>query len=127
MVDLRGAAGDYLQAGIHLVMVMMGEVEQVAAIKKKFHIPFLCLADPDQFAYQEFEIVRGSLSAIAGPRVWLPGQKAPVRGGMGKPGDDVFQLHGSFAIDQTGIVQLAHHPQNSADHVTFDHIVAALG
>lgn len=126
-MDLRGAAEDYLQAGIHLVMVMMGEVEQVAAIKKKFHIPFLCLADPDQSAYKEFEIIRGSLSAIAGPRVWLPGLRALFRGGMGKPGDDVFQLHGSFAIDQSGVVQLAHHPQSSADHVTFDQIVAAFG
>ena len=125
-MDLRGAADDYLQAGIHLVMVMMGEVEQVAAIKKKFQVPFLCLADPDQVAYQEFEVARGSLSAIAGPRVWLPGLRALFRGGMGKPGDDVFQLHGSFAIDQSGVVQLAHHPQSSADHVTFDQILAAL-
>ncbi len=125
-MDLRGAADDYIQAGIHLVMVMMGEVEQVAAIKKKFQVPFLCLADPDQAAYQEFEVVRGSLSAVAGPRVWLPGLRALFRGGMGKPGDDVFQLHGSFAIDQSGVVQLAHHPQSSADHVTFDQILAAL-
>jgi len=110
-----------------MAMVMMGEVDKVAAIKKKFQVPFPCLADPDQAAYQAFEVARGSLSAVAGPRVWLPGLRALFRGGMGKPGDDVFQLHGSFAIDQSGVVQLAHHPRNSADHVTFDQIVAALG
>ena len=108
-------------------MVMMGEVDKVAAIKKKFQVPFPCLADPDQAAYQAFEVARGCLSAVAGPRVWLPGLRALFRGGMGNPGDDVFQLHGSFAIDQSGIVQLAHHPRNSADHVTFDQIVDALG
>ena len=108
-------------------MVMMGEVDQVAALKEKLRAPFTCLSDPDQVAYKAFEVPRGSLSAIAGPRVWLPGLRALFRGGMGKPGDDIFRLHGSFAIDQSGIVQLAHHPRSSADHVTLDQIVAALG
>ena len=108
-------------------MVMMGEVDQVAALKKKLRAPFTCLSDPDQAAYQAFEVPRGRLSAIAGPRVWLPGLRALFRGGMGRPGDDVFQLHGGFALAPAGIVQLAHYPRSSADHVTLDHIVAALG
>ena len=126
-MNLRGAADDYMQAGIHLVMVMMGDPDQVAVLKEKLHVPFPCLSDPGQVAYKAFEVPRGSLSAIAGPRVWLPGLRALFRGGMGKPGDDIFRLHGSFAIDQSGIVQLAHHPRSSADHVTLDQIVAALG
>ena len=118
---------DYAQANIQLAMVMMGEPDKVAALKEKLHVPFPCLSDPDQVAYKAFEVPRGSFSAIAGPRVWLPGLRALFRGGMGKPGDDIFRLHGSFAIDKSGIVQLAHHPRSSADHVTFHQIVAALG
>jgi hypothetical protein len=125
-VDLRGAAEDYAQAGIGLAMVMMGTPRQVVAVKEKLRAPFICLSDPEQVAYQAFEIPRGRLSAIAGPRIWLPGLRALFRGGMGRPGDDVFQMHGSFAIDQSGVVQLVHQPRNSADHITCDQMVAAL-
>ena len=126
-MDLRRAADDYARANIAMAIVMMGAVEKVAAIKEKFKVPFICLADPEQETYRAFEIPRGGLLSIAGPRIWLAGLRALFRGGMGRPGPDVHQMHAAVVIDTGGIVQLVHYPRNSADHVSFQQVVAALG
>lgn len=124
-MDLRRAADAYSREKIALALVMMASPAELQAIQQKRPVPFPLLADPDQQAYEAFEVPRLGLAAIAGPRIWLAGLRALLRGGMGKPGKDVFQMHASFLVDSSGTFQLVHYPRNSADRTTFQQILAA--
>jgi peroxiredoxin len=127
MVDVRDAYPRFQQAGGEVVMVGMGTPQETAAFRDQLRLPFPCLADADQTAYQAYGLERGRVSQIAGPAVWLSGLKALVRGGAGKPKGDVRQMPGSFVIDRDGRIQYVHRPRNSADHPPNDKLIAALG
>lgn len=125
IVDLRRTVDQYTREQITVALVMMATPADLQAIEQKRPTPFTLLADPEQQAYRAFEVPRLGLGAIAGPRIWLAGLRALFRGGMGKPGKDVFQMHASFLVDCEGTFQLVHYPRNSADRVTFQQILAA--
>ena len=66
-------------------MIGMGTVEQTAAFQQALRLPFRCLADPERIAYRAYGLRRGTLGQVAGPRMWLRGLRAIVRGGIGVP------------------------------------------
>lgn len=123
---MRNDYAKFTDAGGNVALVTMGNVDQAAAFRERFKLPFVCLADRDQAAYKAFDLQRGSVNQFAGPGVWLPGLKSFLRKGAGKPIGDVRQMPGSFVVDSAGVIQFAHRPDNSSQHPPHDEILAVL-
>jgi peroxiredoxin len=126
VVDVREDYERFLEAGGDVAVVTMGTAEQTAAFRERNQLPFVCLADPERVAYKEFGVPKGTVGQVAGPAVWRGGLKAVVRAGIGKPVGDVLQLHGSFIIDQHGIIRYVHLPRHSADRPTNEELIVEL-
>jgi peroxiredoxin len=47
--------------------------------------------------------------------MWLRGLKAVLRGGVGIPVGDVWQMPGTFVIDREGTIRFAHYPSSSVE------------
>ena len=97
-----------------------------ADFRERHKLPFHCLADADQAAYHAFELSRGGLSQIAGPKVWLAGLKSMLKAGIGKPVGDVRQMPGSFVIDSGGVIRFAHHPHHSSEYPSHDEMIRQI-
>jgi len=113
-------------AGGEVLVVTMGSVSQTAAFRERNQLPFACLSDPKREAYQAYRVPRGGLAEVAGPKVWLAGAKAVVRGGIGVPRGDTLQMPATFVIDRTGTIRFAHHPENQADRPSHEQIIATF-
>lgn len=126
VAEIRAEYSQFEAADCEMAVVAMGDVAAIAAFRKDLSLPFRMLADPEQRAYRVFELPRGGVNAIAGPRVWWAGLKATLKFGGGKVVGDPMQLPGSFVIDQQGIIRLAHHSSNSAEWASNDELLRAV-
>lgn len=115
LLDARDRHADYERAGVDVVAVTMGTVEQARELRKSLGLNFPLLSDPELLVYQAYGAERGSWWQVAGPQVWLPGLMALPRRGLGKIVGDVRQLHAAFVISKDGLLLFAHYPTNSAD------------
>ena len=98
------------------MVVHMASKDDGAALLTRFGLADLSrISDVDRRLYQSFELARGSLSQVAGPRVWLRGLKAILMGSrVGVPQGDVLQLPGAFLLHKGQIVKEFRHT-SSAD------------
>lgn len=126
VVEIRDEFQQFEAADCEMAVVAMGDVASVAAFRAELKLPFRMLADLEQRAYRLFEVPRGSVNSVAGPRVWLQGLKAILSFGAGKITGDTLQLPGSFVIDRHGIIRLAHHASNSADWIPNAELLKAV-
>jgi len=104
----------------------MGDVDEVANLRRELELPFRMLADPLQESYRRYGLPRGRLSSVAGPRVWWRGLKSVLRFGAGRIIGDPLQLPGSFVIDCLGVIRQAHHAANSADWLSTEEILKSV-
>ena len=126
LLGIAGEFGRFEQAGAQIAAVGMGTPEEAGSLQRKLKLPFDVLSDPDRKAYRAYGLERGSFWQVSGPGVWAAGAKALLRGGIGIPRGDVFQLSGEFVVDSAGIVRLAHRPRNSADHAGVEELLSAI-
>ena len=120
-----------LAAGGEVVAVLMGTPQGTVEFCSERAIPYQCLADPSQDAYRAFHIPR------AGPSKWLFGPRAlgyyarqlrrGIGGGGAPPGQDIRQMPGTFVIDRSGKIRMAHYSRDVSDVVSVDDVLAALG
>ncbi len=90
-------------------------------------MPFPCLADPDKDGYRAFGLKRGSAMEVMGPATWGAGLRAFRKGHrVESPGDDVFQMPGTFIIDSASVVRFARYARHSGDHPKAAELLAAL-
>jgi hypothetical protein len=76
-------------------------------------------ADPDRLLYRALELPRGTFAQLFGPRVWVRGVAAFVKGhGLGRLEGDGFQLSGAFLVHR-GRVLRAHRHRDAADRSDF--------
>ena len=114
---MRRNRGLFDRAGARVVMVGMGTVEQTAAFKQKFDIPYAMASDPERKLYRKFQIGFMPLASIFYPRVIGRTVSALARGhGIGIPYGDVRQLSAVFVIETDGTISYDHYAKNSADH-----------
>jgi hypothetical protein len=67
-------------------------------------------ADPDRLLYRALELGRGSFLQLFGPRVWVAGVLAALRGhGIGKLEGDGFQMPGAFVIHRGRVIRAYRH------------------
>jgi hypothetical protein len=68
------------------------------------------VADPDRVLYRAFGLERGSAVALFGPKVWLRGAQAFLKGyGVGGLQGDGFQMPGVFLLRDARIVAAHRH------------------
>ena len=114
------------ESGTQIVLVHMMSDERAAAMFGKYgfgDVPRI--SDPDRKLYEAFELKRGGIGQVMGPRVWWKGFKSTILKGHlpGKPGHDVFQLPGAFLVMDGEIVR-AFRPETSADHPDYAELAA---
>ena len=61
-----------------------------------------------------------------GPQVLLKATLSAMRGNVGLPGGDIFQMPGTFVIDRDGIIRLAYRGGDISDLPPMNTIFAAL-
>lgn len=125
LADLAEARHTIEAAGTGIALVHMGTEEEGQALTARFGLADLPrISDPDRRLYQEFELSRGSVSQVAGPRVWLRGLKAILTGNLvGTPKGDVLQLPGAFLLSDGKIVKAFRHA-TSADRPDYCQLAA---
>lgn len=90
-------------------------------------IPFTLLVDHGRDTYEVLELGRGTLMAVAGPRVWAGFAKGIVTGkGVARPKQDPFQLAGAVVADKGGKVLYVHRNTTSSDDAPVEDLLAAL-
>ena len=125
MVNLQKQQSQLIQAQIKPVLVVMADPAQALALVEKYGLSYLVLCDPRQLAYQHFAIPQGRFMQYIGPRVWLAGLRALIRGGLGRPSHDIKQMHGTIVVDSTGTVLLRHIGRHSADYTPLADVLSA--
>ena len=109
--DLKNQRAQIEAAGIQPVLVHMSDDE---AGRKRFASYGLDdlprVSDPDQDLYRAFELKRGSLLQLFGPRVWFQGLRALLKGNtVGKLAGDGFQMPGVFIVHNGKIIESYRH------------------
>lgn len=100
-----------------VVLVGLGNVDDTAAFKKRFEIPFTMIADPEKRLFEAFRLRQASSGSLLSAGMVVKGLKALAKGhGIGVPQGDVRQLPGVFIIDSNGRIQFSHHASGPEDH-----------
>ncbi len=109
--DLKSQRQQIADQGIKPVLVHMSDDEAAYKQFAKYTLDDLSrISDPDQDLYQAFELKRGSLWQLFGPRVWFQGFRALFRGNtVGKLQGDGFQMPGVFILHKGAIIQSYRH------------------
>jgi peroxiredoxin len=133
VVKLREDRGLFEAARAAVVLVGQGSPEQGAGFCQRKHLPFPCLLDAEKVAYRAYGLRRRNLAVVVSPAIAVPFVRAnlnPETRQRGLEGGDFFQMPGTFVVDTTGIVRLAHRNRTIADspsnHALLD-VIARVG
>jgi len=126
MVDqLIDAHQTLTDAGLLLAIVSHASPESAKAFCDQRAPNALCLADPDRSAYKAYGLYRGTLwQTILSPNIWksnrrLSRQKG-IKPGVPLPGQDAYQMSGTFVIGMDGRIRLPYYYEDIADHPPVD-------
>ena len=113
--------------GARVVLVGLGDVEETAAFKERFEVPFTMIADPEKRLFGAFRLKQASAGSLVSAKMIFKGLKSMAKGHtMGIPQGDVRQLPGVFIIDTAGGIRFSHHADSPADHPAPDTLLDAL-
>jgi len=123
---LRDDYQTFQRNGLEVTVVTQGPPERAAELQKRHRTPFRCLADPKLEAYRAYGLGRGSLAQVANLGLLMRWTMAALRGNVGAPGGDVFQMPGTFVIGTDGVLKLCHRSRDSADYPPTEALIAAV-
>lgn len=117
--DARRAGGP--AAGMDAVVVQQGTLESGRAFVDRYDLADIAIAsDPERTLYRAFDLRRGTLWQLFGPRVWWRGLVATLRGHfVGKLEGDGFQMPGLFVV-RDGRVVRGHRHVDASERVDFN-------
>jgi peroxiredoxin len=128
VAQLRRAKDAFDRLGAAVVLVGLGSVEQTAAFKERFDVPFPMIADPQKRLFEAFHLKQASPGALLSAKMLFRGVTALAKGhGIGVPSGDVRQLPGVFIIDPDGRILFSHYASGPADHPQPETLLAVLG
>lgn len=110
--DLARWQADIEKSGVGLAVVgMTASSEGLRSLGERYGLASAAwFADPDRRLYRALELGRGSFLQLFGPRVWIAGVLAALRGhGIGKLEGDGFQMPGAFVIHRGQVVRSYRH------------------
>ena len=106
MAQLRRHKDAFERLGSRVVLVGLGGVEETAAFKKQFEVPFDMIADPDKRLFEAFRLKRAGTGSFLSAKMAAKGLMAMAKGHLiGVPQGDVRQLPGVFIINTDGRMQ----------------------
>ncbi len=125
--DLSSRKDEAHRRGYSLAIVTMSSDDANAALASEFGLEDASwISDPERRVYRALELKRGTFLQLFGPRVFLGGLKAALRGnGIGRLDGDGFQLAGAFVIHHGRIVRAFRH-KTAADRPDFGSLACEL-
>lgn len=112
LADLASQQTDIEKAGVGLAVVgMTASSDGLRSLGQRHElVSARWFADPDRLLYRALELGRGTFLQLVGPRVWIAGLLAVLRGhGIGKLEGDGFQMPGAFVIHRGRVVRAFRH------------------
>ena len=110
-----------------MVLIGLGSVEETAAFKQRFKVPFAMIADPHKQLFEAFGLKRATTGSLLSVGMAFKGLKAMAKGhNIGLPQGDVRQLPGVFIIDASGRTRFSHHADGPADHPQPEELLEVL-
>ena len=114
---MRQQKDQFDRLNARVVLVGLGSVEETAAFRAQFDLPFTMIADPQKRLFGAFRLKQASTGSLLSVGTAVKGLSAMVKGyGLGIPRGDVRQLPGVFIIDGKGRIRFSHHARDPADH-----------
>jgi hypothetical protein len=119
LADLQARRARIEALGTGLVLVHMLSDEIARTTFAKYGLDDLPrMSDPGKRLYAAFDLKRGTLSQLLGPRNWLRGFQAVVSNRMMIPvglpqGADTLQMPGAFLVHDGAIVKAFRHESAS--------------
>jgi len=124
---LRRQEDQFQQLGARIVLVGLGTVEETAAFKAQWNVPFPMVADPEKQLFKAFQLKQATSKALLSVGMAMKGLAALSKGhGIGIPKGDVRQLPGVFIIDTDGRIRFSHFAKDPADHPAADDLLRFL-
>jgi peroxiredoxin len=128
LADLQRQRGLVEAAGLTPVLVHMGSDEGAAAFFGGYGLGDVArVSDPERRLYRAFELRRGGLGQLFGPRVVLRGFEAAIlnRHGVGGLQGDGFQMPGAFVVRGGKIVREVRH-RDAADRPDYETLACGV-
>jgi peroxiredoxin len=132
MVDqLIDAHQALTERGMLLAIVSHASAESAKRFCEQRAPSATCLADPDRNAYHAYGLYRGTFwQTLLSPRIWLSNRKLARTKGykpeLPSPGQDAYQMSGTFIIGTDGRVRLPYYYEDIADHLPVDLILHGI-
>lgn len=119
------------ERGMLLAIVSHASAESAKQFCEKRAPSATCLADPDRNAYHAYGLYRGTFwQTLLSPRIWLSNRKLARTKGykpeLPSPGQDAYQMSGTFIIGTDGRVRLPYYYEDIADHLPVDLILHGI-
>jgi len=91
----------------------------------------ICLADPDRSAYHAYGLYQGTFwQTLLSPQIWISNRKLARTKGykpeLPPPGQDAYQMSGTFIIGTDGRIRLPYYYEDIADHPPVDLILHGI-
>ncbi len=125
--DLRARRAE-IERHARIAIVHMGDDASAASFFAKYGLDDVArISDPERTLYRAFDLGRGSLWQLFGPRVWVRGFRAGVLAGhgVGRLEGDGFQMPGTFLVHRGRIIR-SHRHKDAADRPDYAEIACTL-
>ena len=100
---------------------------QVADYQRRQLAPLDVLVDEDRRAYAAFDLGRGSVIKVWGPKSWMAYGRLLRQGRhLQRPTEDTLQLGGDFVIDRDGRIAYAYRSEDPDDRPPVDTLLTAV-
>lgn len=121
MADIASKRDKLNEESVGIVLVHMATQEEASAFAAKYGLSDASLiADPEKKLYTAFGLKRGTLGQLFGPKVWLRGIAATLKGHIvGNLVGDGFQMPGVFLVHDGRIVKAFRH-ETAGDRPDYD-------
>lgn len=112
---------------LNIAFVAMATPEQATEFLQGYRMPHPMICDPDKELYGHFGLGRGTPGQMFGPRMFLRGFGAVLRGHwVGMPIGDPWQMPGIFVIQPGGEVSWEYRSSDAADNLSLDELSRAV-
>jgi len=126
VANLKAGYSQLSQANVEVVCIGQGPYKAGKAFSIYYDLPFpVLVCEEDNSVYGRYGLTKGTLSQLFGLNVLLRAFSA-LRHGVGSVSGDPTQMPGTFIIDTSGTVLMAHRAQNQADNITAEQLLSVI-